>query len=67
MILFNTWTPTNRHTGFCRPAETYIHQLIVDTGYRLEDLSRARADWDRWRERKRMYGIGTDVLVFGDL
>ena len=42
------WTPTHGHTSFGRPAGTYIHQLCVDTGYSLNDLSGAMYDRDRW-------------------
>ena len=41
------WTPTHRHT---QPAKTYIHQLYVDIGCRLEDSARAVADRDGWQE-----------------
>ena len=38
------WTPTYRHASVGQPVKTYIHQLCADTGYCLEDLSRAMVD-----------------------
>ena len=40
------------------PARTYIQQLCADTGYSLEDLSRAMDDRDRWWERVREIRAG---------
>ena len=31
-------TPTHGHSSVGRLAETYVHQVFVDTGYRLDDL-----------------------------
>ena len=45
------WIPTYGHTSVSQPAKTYIHQLCVDIGYRIEDLLRAMADGDKWWER----------------
>ena len=36
-----------RHARFGRLARTYLYQLCVDTGYCLEDLSRATDNRDR--------------------
>ena len=33
------WTPTQGHIGVSWPVKTYIHQLCVDTGCRLENFS----------------------------
>ena len=40
------WTPIHGHTGVGWPAKTYIHQLCVDTGCRLEDLAVVMTDKD---------------------
>ena len=49
------WNPTDEHTNTGRPAKTYMHQLCVDTGYCLDDFSRAMdgRGWERERERDR--------------
>ena len=41
----------HRHTSVGQPAKTYIYQLWVDTGFRLEDLPKVMADRDKWQER----------------
>ena len=43
------WTSTHGHTSAGRPTKTYIHQLCVDTGFPLEDLSRVMEDKDGCR------------------
>ena len=45
------WIPTHRYTSADWPAKTYIHQHCMDTRCRLEDLLRAMADRDGWKER----------------
>ena len=46
---YNTWTH-----------QTYIHQVLADTGYCPEGLTRAMADRDRWQKRiKEIYADGT--------
>ena len=49
------WTPKHESSSVCWLANTYIHQLCVDTGCRLEELPRAVADREREREREREY------------
>ena len=44
-------TLTQGHTSVGWPAKTYIQQLCVDTGCRLQDLPKAMANRDGWRER----------------
>ena len=45
------WTPSHQHTRARCPTIIYILQLCSDTGYCLEDLLRALADWDGLRVR----------------
>ena len=47
------WIPTHGRYSVDRPAKTYIHQLWVDPGYRLEILPRAMAEREREREREK--------------
>ena len=44
------WTPSHGWAKAGRPARTYIH-IGADTGCRLEDLTEAMDDRERWRER----------------
>ena len=46
------WTTTHGHTSVSQPAKTYIYRLFADTGCFLEELPRATADKDEWRERE---------------
>ena len=39
--------------GVDKPAKTYIHQICVDTGYRLLNQRRVMDAGDRWGERDR--------------
>ena len=43
-----SWTPTYGQARFGRPARNYLHQLCVDTGCSLKDLSRAMDGWIGW-------------------
>ena len=45
------WIPTHGHTSVDQPAKANTHQFSVDTGCRLEDLSRVTDDMDRESER----------------
>ena len=47
------WTPSHERISVGRPTWTYLHQLWIDTGCRLEDLPEAIDDRDEWRERER--------------
>ena len=49
------WKPTDGHQPRGRPKETYIDQLMDDTGCRLEELLSAMEDRERWRERVMEY------------
>ena len=53
------WTLSHGLAKAGRPARTYIQQLCADTGCRLEDLSGAMDDRDRWRERARETHAGS--------
>ena len=44
------------------PAKNYLHQLYVDTGCILDDLSGVRDDRDGWRERERERASGKSIL-----
>ena len=44
---------TYRNTSDGSQAKTYIHQLSTDIVYLLEDLLRAMANTNGWRERER--------------
>ena len=45
------WTPTYGHTSVAPEAKIYIHQLCADIECRLEDLPRAIADMNGWRQK----------------
>ena len=45
------WALTHVPSRVIRPAKTYIHRRCRDTGCRLEDLSKAMIDKERWRGR----------------
>ena len=47
------WNPTNSRASVGRLARTYLQQLCVETGCRLEDMPRAIEDRDEWGERER--------------
>ena len=49
------WKPTDGHQPRGRPKETYIDQLMDNTGCRLEELLSAMEDRERWRERVMEY------------
>ena len=44
------WTTIHEHTSVNQLAKTCIHQLYVDTGGHLDDLTRVMANRDRWQE-----------------
>ena len=46
-------TPTPKRARVVRSANTCIHQLLTNTGYREEDLPEAMDDRDGWRGRER--------------
>ena len=45
--------PSHRQARLGRPARTNLHQLCTGTGCSMEDLPKAIADRDEWRERVR--------------
>ena len=45
------WIPIYGRASVGRSARTYLHQLCVDTGCRLEDLPEAMGNRDEWRKR----------------
>ena len=47
------WTPTYGRAKAGRPAQTYIQQLVKDTGCSPEDLPEEMNDREKWRERVR--------------
>ena len=47
------WTPSHRRVSVGRPRWTYLRQLCMDTGCRLEKLPGAIDDRDDWWERVR--------------
>ena len=47
------WTTTHVHTSVGQQAETYFHQLNVDTGCRREELFKVLTGWDGRRNRER--------------
>ena len=52
------WTPTHGHTNVGLPGKTNIHQLCVDTGWHLENLSRAMSSRNRyWVSVKGIHAI----------
>ena len=69
------WTPTHGHTSVSPTAKTFIHQLHVNTGYRLEDQTRIMTDschclppdrtWQKVNDPKVDYSGGLGEGKFG--
>ena len=57
------WIPIHGHNSVSWPAKTYIKQLCMDTGCRLEDLPRAMVDRDEWQERLKRISTSWRKLI----
>ena len=53
------WIPTHWWATVGWPARNYLHQLCADTGWSLEDVSEAKNNRDRWRERVKKIHAGS--------
>ena len=62
LVMFSLWNPM--HKSVDQPAQTFIHQPCVDTGFHLNNLPRVMASRDEWWGIvKGIYSVGIPLEI----